>query len=582
MYKIPSSGTNTINLYPASINTLKGIKWGYIDNRARIMINPSYDSALDFQDNGLAIVRKNNLYGIINSWGGYVVEPKYTSISEFSEGRAIVINDKGFKVIDEKGKEITHKNYNYISDFKEGRAQYSMVYSKDQYLYGYLDKLGREIIPAKYQYASDFNKGKAVVKIKPYDYELIGINGESLNKYNYASVGSLSDGLMAFQKNTGGKFGFIDEKGNVVIEPKFSSVQPFMESRSVVNISDLENIINQYGLIDENGSYAIRPKYNYIMLLGEHRVAVGKSIEKDKPYIGSKYGIGDTEGNLFTDFIYYGISNYDHGFASAYDDKNTFFIDKRGAKVEKLPIISGIGVLTIKNGLIKAEVDYRISYYDKQGRLIWRQNEVIPLNSNIKVIEKKYKPNKDYLVYYPQIIGMLDKIEERKVNQALKKLSQIKPVQGNIQLDYNYLGNFTIEFFKKHLLVLKLEGYNYQLGAAHGMPSRVYPHVDLVKGRFYELKDLFKKYSDYVKVISDIIGNQIKNYPEYSYVFPDTYQGIKWNQPFYVSEDALYIYFYPYDIAPYAAGFPTFKIPYKDIMNIIDTQGDFWRSFNKR
>lgn len=112
------------------------------------------------------------------------------------------------------------------------------------------------------------------------------------------------------------------------------------------------------------------------------------------------------------------------------------------------------------------------------------------------------------------------------------------------------------------------------------MPSKIYPHIDLVSGKFYELKALFKLNSNYVKVLSDNIGEQIKNNPEYSYVFPDAYKGIQEDRPFYVGKDALYIYFYPYEIAPYAAGFPTFKIPYKDIMNIINANGEFWRAFN--
>ena len=34
----------------------------------------------------------------------------------------------------------------------------------------------------------------------------------------------------------------------------------------------------------------------------------------------------------------------------------------------------------------------------------------------------------------------------------------------------------------------------------------------------------------------------------------------------------LYIYFQPYDIGPYAAGFITFKIPLKLISDIIETK----------
>jgi len=47
-----------------------------------------------------------------------------------------------------------------------------------------------------------------------------------------------------------------------------------------------------------------------------------------------------------------------------------------------------------------------------------------------------------------------------------------------------------------------------------------------------------------------------------------------------VSEDALYIFFAPYDIAPFAAGFPTFRIPYSEIEGMINKQGAFWKAFH--
>jgi tetratricopeptide (TPR) repeat protein len=99
-----------------------------------------------------------------------------------------------------------------------------------------------------------------------------------------------------------------------------------------------------------------------------------------------------------------------------------------------------------------------------------------------------------------------------------------------------------------------------------------YDQADLNKGRIFQLKDLFKPGSNYVQTLSDYIRKQIKENPEYSY--------IKADQPFYVTEEALVLYFFPYEIASYAAGFPMFKIPYADIMNRIDVNGEFWRSFH--
>lgn len=568
----------SIKLYPASVKIIGGVKWGFINNNGDFLIKPIYTNAYSFQDNNLAIVQENNLYGVIDETGKYVIQPKYDTINQFSEGRASVVDSSGFKVIDEKGIELTKKSYSFIGSYSEGMVIAVRTNTEGQWLYGYLDKEGNEVISLNYKDAGDFKNGKAVVKIDEGEYALINTKGQKLNTYKYAFVGQLNEGLLAFKENEEGKYGYIDESGNVVIPTRYTSAQPFNEGRAVVNVA--EDYGNSYGVIDRRGNFIIMPKYNDVNLLGESMISLGIAISKENPRIGSKYAIANADGKLLTDFIYYGVSNYSSGFASAYDSKYTFFIDRTGMAAKGLPKVEGSGVLSFEGDLIRAEVDQRLSYYSKMGKVIFKQNTVIPLNNQYAVKEEKYKPNKDYLVYYPQVEGMKNKQRQKKVNIKLKELSQVKPIDGDIQLEYSYTGDFSVEFFRKNLLVLELVGYQYYFGAAHGMPTRVYANVDLVTGLFYQLKDLFKKNSNHVKVLSDIIEYKIKNDKQYEYVWLDSYKGIKEDQPFYVKDDALYIYFNVYEIAPYVAGTPTFKIDFKDIMNIIDTNGDFWRSFN--
>lgn len=565
-------------LYPASIKTLDGTKWGYIDEKGNMIIKPQYDYARDFQDNGLAVVEINNKFGAIDESNNFVIEPKYGTITDFSEGRAQVTDNEGFKVIDERGEVLTPKAYSYIGSYSEGRAVAYDISREGKLLYGYLDAQGEEIIPLRYESASNFNNGKAVVKIRNNQYALIDTDGDIIKIYNNAFVGELGDGLLPFRESAGGNFGFIDENGEVVIVPQYTGAQAFEAGRAIVNTS--EDFTNKYGLIDKNGNFIIKPEYNDIKLLGEGLVAVGRAIDSEKPYIGSKYAIANINGKFLTEFIYNNVLEFKDGLASASDDKNTFFIDRTGNKVKSLPILNGSGTVSIDENLIKANIDFRISYLDKTGKVVWSQNTIIPLTDKYKIIEEKFKPNVDYLVYYPQIQGMDNKNVEQVVNNKLKELSQVKDIDSDVKLDYSYTGDFSVEFFIKSLAVLQINDYEYHFGAAHGMPTLDYPHIDLISGRFYELKDLFKFNSNYVKVISDIIGNQIKDDDKYSYLFPDAYKGIEANQPFYVDQNNLYIYFAPYEIAPYAAGFPTFQIPFSQLMNIINTQGEFWRSFH--
>lgn len=578
--RVSTGYENKQNLYPVNIKTKKGRKWGYINDTGKFIINPKYDYAHDFQRNGLAIIEMDNLSGIIDIYGNYVIPPKYETITKFSEGRASVVKNNIFKVIDENGSILTKDNYEFIGMFENGRALFTKNNPNTlKTLYGYLDKNGKEIIKAQYKNGSNFKNGKALVKFKDNHFGIINLKGEVLNSYNYYNVINLSDGLLSFQKNENGKYGYISEKGNVVIKPKYTTALPFKSERAIVNIS--ENYSgNKYGIIDKTGAYIIPPKYNIILNLGENRFALGIPINPNEPYLGSKFAVVDNNGNLLTDFKYYDISNYNKGYASVYDNKNTFFIDKNGDVAKNLPTINGKGTLSFVGNLIKASVDNKLYYYDKTGNIIWKQQPYIKLNNTYKISEKKFKPNNNYLVYIPKIYGMENEIMEKAVNKKLYDLSQIDPVIPYKKADYTYSGDFDVKFFKKNLLVLSLYGYQFYYGAAHGMPSQIYPHINLVTGKFYELKDLFKKDVNYVNLLSKIIKYKIENDPKYRYVYDDVFKKISKNQLFYVDENNLYIVFTPYEIAPYSEGFVTFKIPFNMIMPIIDTKGDFWQSFN--
>ncbi|MEH7255541.1 WG repeat-containing protein [Neobacillus niacini] len=560
-----------VYLFPATVKGIGGSKWGYINEKGIFVLPPNYEMARDFQENGLAIVQLNNLTGIINSDGYFIVKPKYDTINSFSEGRATVIDNEGFKVIDEIGKVITRKAYSFIGDYKEGRAVVANTNEHGEYLYGYLNRRGNIVIPLSYELASDFKDGIAIVKNKEGSYALIDLTGKIVNSYHYEMVDDYREGMLSFRKSNQEKWGYMDESGKMVIEPQFTETQSFIEGKAIVNVE------NNYGLIDKQGKFIIKPKYSSLLNLDENLYALGQSPDLEKPYLFPKYAIADSSGQLYTGFIYNGVSKYKDGIASAYNDEYTFFIDKHGQRIAYLPKVSGNGSLAFDKSLINGDIDLRRLYFDKKGKLVWKQNTVIPINDDISVIENKFKPNKDYLVYYPQLKGIENQV---KVNQALKDLSGVKPIPENKQMDSSYIGDFDVSFYKKNLLVIAIKGYDYPFGAAHGMPIKKHAHINRKSGEFYQLKDLFNPKADYVKVISEIIGEQIKNDDQYAYIFPNTYKGIKPSQPFFISDNGVNLYFEPYDIAPYAAGFPTFTIPFKEINSILNKDGAFWRSFH--
>jgi hypothetical protein len=77
-------------------------KWGSINEKGEMVIPPRFDLPLSFQKDGLADVSINGKWGYINQVGQFVIEPKFDSV-----GRAF--SDDGVALVEVNGK------YGYIN-----------------------------------------------------------------------------------------------------------------------------------------------------------------------------------------------------------------------------------------------------------------------------------------------------------------------------------------------------------------------------------------------------------------------------------------------------------------------------------
>ena len=579
---------NSIGLYPALRNKISGKFFGYINDKGDFIIKPKYQMAYDFNEFGTAIVEKNNLTGIINSRGDYVVKPIYESISPYKEGRAVYVLNGNMGVMDERGKAITKKAYNFIGDYIEGRAVIGVNNPDGTYYYGYIDRYGNEIVSPKFLEATEYKDGVALVKSKTKEYGLINREGRFINKYKYEYVSQYGDGALIFADSINGPFGYINKKGQVIIEPIYKMANGFKDGLAVVSTEDVYN--SKYGAINLKGNYVYQQIYSQINYLGEGRVALGMPIGDPKNIGSSIYAVGDTTGKLLTGFEYLVVGSYERGLTYVSTNLSTFFIDRKGNIVKNLPVVLGSGTLRLRDNIILADIDYSPYYLDKLGKVIYKPNDIIVLNHKYSVKRIKFKPNINYLIYLPKVRGVADRNIEKGINIKLTQMSYFKPEESSKSplsitpedvLDYTYYGDFSVQFFKLHLLVLDITGYYYPLHAAHGMPSKKTPNIDLVSGQFYSLSDLFLGGVYWVGELNKIIENMIETDPQYEYVFKDAFKSIAIDQSFYVDDNNLYIYFDPYEIGPYVAGFITFKIPFTEIEGMMNKQGNFYKAFNR-
>ncbi|OAH58405.1 hypothetical protein AWH48_18395 [Domibacillus aminovorans] len=172
---------------------------------------------------------------------------------------------------------------------------------------------------------------------------------------------------------------------------------------------------------------------------------------------------------------------------------------------------------------------------------------------------------------------MQDQGMERLINRAIAYQTQqlINQQVGNMPTTVvQMIGSYEIKNNQRQVLSLSLSNYTYHDHAAHGMTYIKSLTFDLQKEKLYELKDLFKPGSDYVKRLSTLIRMQIK---QRDIQLLGDFTEIQPNQDFYIADKALVIYFQLYEITPYVFGFPMFPISVFDLQDIIDENGPLGR-----
>lgn len=492
------------------------------------------------------MVNEEKLYGYINNKGIFAIDPIYTYASEFNDNVAIVQISNQNQIIDKDGKVLFESEYN-IQPFQYGVAIISEL-TATNLLKGYIDSSGKTLIQPKFILADDFMEdGTAYVSTHVGNYSLIDKTGTVLEEYildaKYNNVLALDDGYLIYVDTNTGNIGVVNLKGETILEPNFG------------DISYLNNDLFAVKEVDEL----------YYKILT------------------NPAALYNNEGEQITDYSLYEITKYNSDYASATNDKYTYFIDKSGKEVTELPKLEGRGTLKQIDTVIKAQIDQRLIYMTKENEVIWQNDNTITFDSGLIVKEMKLKPNKYVTVYYPQIDGLENKKLQNKINDELYARFTEHRKDLKVEDELSVEDNFIVTL-KDNLLVVMRAGYDYYFGAAHGMPIRDYIYIDLTTGDFYKLKDLFKEDSNYIQVISDNISDQIQDRTKNdsdAMFFEDSFKEIDENQYFILTDDTLILYFYPYDISPYAAGFPEFEIPYDALKDLINYDGGLWKSFHK-
>jgi len=205
--------------------------------------------------------------------------------------------------------------------------------------------------------------------------------------------------------------------------------------------------------------------------------------------------------------------------------------------------------------------------------------EIKPIDQEIIITDLVIKEDQEALkvdMLFPLVQSMQDKQVEEKINQTIQKgiLNFKNQLQAESE-DYlksarsegweirKYIATtyYIVHYQKDNLLSLSVFYYSYALGA-HGYTLQRAYNFNLENGKEILLGDILKEKKDDVDIINQEIKRQINLNPQEYFTEWTVFQSISQEQPFYLIEDGMVIYFGLYEIAPYASGIRYFKIPY--------------------
>ncbi len=163
--------------------------------------------------------------------------------------------------------------------------------------------------------------------------------------------------------------------------------------------------------------------------------------------------------------------------------------------------------------------------------------------------------------YMAEAAGKLQRQAVQDYKSAQEQGFPFNPHGLTVRYEVTLNGNCTFSFYR--------DKYIYT-GGAHGITPRESDTFDICSGKRITLPSLFPAGTDWrSKVLAQILAAADENLKQDPYLYFDNYRELiltNFNpESFYLTPEAVAVYYQQYDIGPYAIGIPVFEIPYADL-----------------
>ena len=403
--------------------------YGYIDGNGKIIIEPKYKDATDFQylatDYALAydendtvtiidktgkeylpfgeyklvhlpqaelIVFKDesSKYGVIDLEGEKVLEPIYDKIEINYKGAIIVKLENKYGAFNKDGKAILDVEYDYIIPIED-----SLITTKDD-KNGLFNLKGEEVIQTIYK------EVQIAHTLREYEWETFKVvnnedkiaffdnSGKQLTDFLYDEVSPGRDGLIPVRLDN--KWGYIDVKGEVGIPFEFDYASSFSDEKAEVEVNGERKFINIKGdfIEEEKINYTLDGKKYFL-------------IEED-----NKYKVISEEGKVLIDNNYSSMSLYNDIIIARTEDLD-FLLDLKGNTLAECKFLIQVGPNVFVTS--QSEEELKGKLIDSKGNILsdYIYVEVFNYEEFSKIVAKKSDGN--YVVLNEKGEKLLD-IEE--------------------------------------------------------------------------------------------------------------------------------------------------------------------------
>lgn len=187
--------------------------------------------------------------------------------------------------------------------------------------------------------------------------------------------------------------------------------------------------------------------------------------------------------------------------------------------------------------------------------------------SKITYLDKSYQTDTVTVdLQIPQLTGIGDKDFESSVNTAIQDICDgflNKFKEATKETPFPAVFTAETKSYEHDSIISLVTSIDYYTQKPHNNSFRIAKTLNTKTSTEVALKDLFEG-DEYIDFINSYLVKTIENNP-------DNYSGL-WakpklseNQPFYITDDSLVVYYPPYELSYYSRGFVEFTIPLSDL-----------------